>query len=101
MTNVRICATPSTATATAAVSGQFAATTTRFLATLAALEDPETLLERVNEFADQAYELGSSLIESGDHPLDRVQLCAQIRAQIPENLHHLLPAPPADEWDGQ
>ncbi|MGX1779166.1 hypothetical protein ACWIGW_44160 [Nocardia brasiliensis] len=90
---------PNTALTTAetVISTQFAATTTKFLAALAALEDPDTLFHAVSELADQAYELGTSLLESGERPLDPVQLIRQVRDQTPENLHHLLGAPAA-EW---
>lgn len=84
----------------AALSTEIAALARQFVATLTeGLEDPESLYQRVIDFADQADSLGTHLLDSSEQPLHAPTLIKLVREQTPENLHHLIGAPVRDWGD--
>ncbi|MGY5210020.1 hypothetical protein [Nocardia gipuzkoensis] len=82
-----------------ALGAEIAALARQFIATLTdGLEDPESLYQRVIDLADQAETLGTHLLDSSEQPLNARTLSKLVRAQTPENLHHLIGAPVYPDW---
>ncbi|WP_067475075.1 hypothetical protein [Nocardia amamiensis] len=86
-------------TTEAALGAEIAALARQFIVTLTdGLEDPESLYQRVIDLADQADTLGTHLLDSSEQPLHAPTLIKLVRAQTPENLHHLIGAPVHRDW---